>query len=285
VKALRNAALTYADLGWAVLPLRPRSKAPLTRHGKDDATSDLATVLQWWTRQPRANIGLSCGASGFVALDVDPRNGGDDTFAELRRELGELPETVSAKTGGGGEHYLFRHPGGDLVGKAGEGVDVKDSGYILAEPSIHPETGRRYAWDLAPEDVPIAELPARWLSRLRPAVAVRRPTNLAVGSYDDGDLRSVPADVYFPALTGRPVDARGWACCPFHKGGQEKTPSLKVDGTLWSCYACSPLAGKRSFGGNVYDLAALLDGYPIPLRGPDFLAVKGRVAAALGRAS
>ena len=51
---------------------------------------------------------------------------------------------------------------------------------------------------------------------------------------------------------------------------------------LWSCYACPPLPGKRSMGGNVYDLAGLLAGHPIPLRGPDFLDVKARVRDALG---
>ena len=70
MKALRNAALGYADRGWCVLPLQPRGKAPLgrlVRNGKDDATADLATALGWWKRVPAANVGIVCGPSGFVS--------------------------------------------------------------------------------------------------------------------------------------------------------------------------------------------------------------------------
>lgn len=285
VKAFRDAALGYADRGWKVIPLAVRAKFPLgslVHHGLRDATDDLATVFRWWERAPRANVGLVAGVSGWVALDVDPRNGGDDELHELERQLGRLPETVSAETGGGGAHFLFRHPGEQLAGKLGEGIDVKDAGYIVAPPSVHP-SGREYAWDLSPDDVDLAELPEAWLQRLRPKITRDPNLNLNVRVDHGDDLRLVPAEAYFPALTGRAVVRGGWACCPFHKGGEETTPSLRVDGTLWACHACAPVAGKRAMGGNVYDLAALLWGYPLPLRGIDYLEVQGRVRAALGR--
>lgn len=268
------------------MPLRPKGKAPLgalVPHGKDDATTDLATALGWWRRAPRANVGIVCGPSGFIALDVDPRNGGDDTLHELEVELGELPLTIESHSGGGGRHLLFRHPGGQLVGIAGEGLDVKDAGYIVAPPSIHPETGRPYAWsvDGDPDEVELAELPERWLQRLRPRVTRDLDLNLKV---DHGDpLRTIPAAVYVPKLSGREASRTGFVQCPFHKGGQERTPSLGMDGTLWACYgACQPLGGKRVMGGNVYDFAGLLWDYPLPLRGTDFIEAKGRIARELG---
>lgn len=290
MRALRDAALGYADRGWKVLPLKPGGKAPLgalVPHGKDDATSDLGAVLTWWRRVPRANVGLSCGPSGFVVLDVDPRNGGDDHLHELERELGRLPETVQAETGGGGAHYLFRHPGGQLVGKlapqgvplADAGVDVKDAGYIVAPPSTHP-SGGRYEWDLGPDDVPMAELPDVWLDRLRPAPALARRDDLQVNVDHADPLRRIPAAVYVPRLTRRDVDSGGWACCPFHGGGQEQAPSLNVKGTLWACYGCPAPAGKRVQGGNIYDLAGMLLDLPLPLRGPDFLDVQARLLRA-----
>ena len=277
-RALRNAALAYADRGWHVLPLHPRQKAPLGRlvpHGQKDATDHLPTVLRWWQNAPAANIGVSCHPSGLVVIDVDPRNGGDDALYALERELGELPETVSAETGGGGAHFLFRHPGGDLLGSLAEGVDVKDHGYIVAPPSIHP-SGREYAWDLAPEDVPVTDLPAAWVERLRAPQLLRRPRSIIRAHHDD-PLLNVPAVVYVPRLTGREAQRGGWVRCPFHGGGKEAEPSLKCDGTVWACYGCSPLPGKRAMGGTIYDLAGLIAGLPLPLRGTDFLDIQARL--------
>jgi hypothetical protein len=286
--ALRNAALAYAERGWRVLPLRPGGKAPLGQlvpNGKDNASDDLATVFRWWEREPRANVGLACGASGWVALDVDPRNGGDETLWELEVELGELPQTIEAHSGGGGRHLLYRHPGGVLRGQAGEGVDVKDAGYIVAPPSIHP-SGGRYVWsvDGDPDEVALAELPEPWLRHLRQPARSTRTLDLSVRVDHDDPLRRVPAAVYVARLTGRDVTADGWVRCPFHKGGQERTPSLKVSGTVWACYACPPIGGRRVLGGNVYDFAGLLAGYALPLRGADFLDVQARLARALGGA-
>lgn len=279
-RALRNAALDYADRGWAVVPLKPRGKMPLGRivpNGLSQATSDLATVLRWWRAEPRANIGIVAKPSDLIILDVDPDDGGDDTLYELERELGALPETVRQESGGGGAHYLYRHPGGDFRGKLGDGLDIRDQAYIVAAPSIHPETGRTYEWDLAPGDVPVVELPEPWLERMRPTVA-RRQLDLQVNSNHSDALRNVPAALYVPAMTRRTITGDGWAQCPFHKGGKERTPSLKVEGTVWSCFgACDPIGGRQVMGGNIYDLAALLAGYPIPLRGPDFLDVQSRL--------
>lgn len=283
-RELRNAALDYADRGWRVLPLRPRHKAPLGRlvpHGKDDATADLRTVFRWWRAVPTANVGVSCHPSGVVVIDVDPRNGGDDALHDLERDLGPLPETVSAETGGGGWHYLFRHPGGDLVGVLVDGVDVKDHGYVVAPPSVHP-SGRRYTWDLSPADVPVADLPDAWVARLRTPRALRRDPDLTVHTDHPDPLRNIPAAVYVARLTRRDVDRGGWVRCPFHGGGNESQPSLRCEGTIWACYGCPPLPGKRVTGGNIYDFAALLAGYPVPLRGSDFVDVQARLARFFG---
>jgi hypothetical protein len=278
MKALRNAALDYADRGWKVIPLRARGKEPLgslVPHGKDDATDDLVQVLRWWTEVPRANVGIVCGPSGLVVIDVDPRSGGDDSLHELERRLGRLPETVSAETGGGGWHYVFRHPGVDLVGVAAPGLDVKDRGYIVASPSIHP-SGRSYAWDLEPDDVPLADLPHAWVDALRPARPVNRDLELSM-DHDD-PLRCIPAETYVARLSRREVQRGGWVRCPFHGGGAEQAPSLNVKGTLWACYGgCQAPPGKQVMGGNVYDFAALIAGYAIPLRGPDFVEVQTRL--------
>lgn len=280
-RALRNAALALADgYGWHLLPLHPRKKTPLgtlVPNGFHDATSDLGVLLGWWTRHRQANIGVSCGASGLLVVDIDPRAGGDDSLHELERKLGTLPETVSAETGGGGAHYYFRCPEAETVGVLADGVDLKRHGYVLAEPSIHP-SGRLYAWEIAPGEMPVATLPARWLEAMTQSVQLGTRGDLRV-STDHGDpLRDVAAERYVKALTGREASADGWLCCPFHAAGAETAPSFNCEGSLWACFGCPAPPGKRVQGGNLYDLAALAWGYAMPLRGTDFLEVQGRLA-------
>jgi hypothetical protein len=40
MSAVASAAADYAALGFPVLPLKPGSKYPATRHGKNDATTE-----------------------------------------------------------------------------------------------------------------------------------------------------------------------------------------------------------------------------------------------------
>ncbi|MDQ1592971.1 MAG: putative primase/helicase [Pyrinomonadaceae bacterium] len=97
--------------------------------------------------------------SGLVALDVDPRSGGDASLTELFEEHGAFPATLEALTGGGGFHFLFAHPGVKFKNSSsvlGEGLDIKtDGGYIDAAPSLHA-SGKHYEWrgTAAPSPMP-----------------------------------------------------------------------------------------------------------------------------------
>jgi hypothetical protein len=242
----------------------------------NDATSDLTTVFRWWERAPHCNIGLNCEASGLVVIDVDPRNGGEDSLHDLIRRLGKLPRTIEAHSGGGGQHLLFTNPGGAFRREVAPGVDIKCSGYIVVPPSLHP-SGNLYVWsvDGDPDEVAPAALPDLWLEKMR--VPTRRTQAPTVNVESGEELKQIPAVDYSVKLADREMDAGGWMQCPFHKGGKEKTPSFRADGTLWACYACEPTPDKATMGGNIFDLAALLWGYPIPLSPMDFSIVRSRL--------
>jgi Bifunctional DNA primase/polymerase, N-terminal/Primase C terminal 1 (PriCT-1) len=157
------AALTYAAR-WAVFPLA--GKVPRTPHGLKDATTSAEQIREWWQRWPGAGAGIRTGReSGLIVLDVDHQHGGDDTLHELEQMHGELPLTPRVITGGGGEHHYFRHPGGvvrNSAGAVGPGLDVRgDGGYVVAPPSPHP-SGRRYEWDVPPDEAELTAAP-RWL--------------------------------------------------------------------------------------------------------------------------
>lgn len=164
-------ALWYAAQGWPVFPCT--GKRPLTPHGFQDATCDVGTIQAWWQQWPQANIATPTGVGGRIVLDIDPRNGGDNTLAALERQHGQLPSTPIVHTGGGGTHYYLidsieggiphHHKG------LGEGIDVQGrGGYVILPPSIHPENGKPYLWDLLADlTQPIAEVPF-WVEALCP---------------------------------------------------------------------------------------------------------------------
>lgn len=170
-----RAALAYAEMQWPVLPLR--GKIPLTEHGVREATYNPAVVRAWWDRWPDANIGVACFR--FSAIDIDDK-------ASLPK-LGKIPETPIQHTGGGGMHILFR-ANGEMRNRvrAIPGIDVRaGGGYIVAAPSIHPETGALYEWDkeMHPNKVKLAEMPEHLRSLLIPPkierTAVAPPENEA----------------------------------------------------------------------------------------------------------
>ena len=69
----------------------------------------LDQIERWWTRWPTANIGARV-FKGHVVVDIDPRNGGTDTWAELT-DGHHLPTTLTTRTGSGGLHYWFKRIG------------------------------------------------------------------------------------------------------------------------------------------------------------------------------
>ena len=180
---LLEATLAYAAKGWHVFPChtptadgcscrrdcgRDRGKHPRTKHGLNDATTAEATIRKWWKMWPSANVAIRTGAiSGLVVLDRDDYKGGGDSLEELERTYNPLPETVLGLTGGGGQHYVFAHPGTPVkngVDTLGAGLDIRgDGGYVIAPPSLH-KSDKHYTWEVLhePGDTPLAPMPD-WL--------------------------------------------------------------------------------------------------------------------------
>lgn len=166
---LAQAALRYADRGWLVHPLKPNGavdrdgvpadKTPATKNGFKDATCDKSRVKAYWTSNPNANIGISCGRSRLVVLDLDDK-GEINGLRSLLQALGyELPKTLTAKTANNGLHLYFEaYPWIEIKSCTNllPGVDIRAiDGYVVAPPSM--ATGKPYTW--VDENVPIAPLP------------------------------------------------------------------------------------------------------------------------------
>ncbi|HVT77852.1 MAG TPA: bifunctional DNA primase/polymerase [Acidimicrobiales bacterium] len=183
-----DAAHVYAVRGWPVFPCHTPAdlpgactcrvegcgspgKHPRVAGGLNAATVDPAQVDAWWSRWPIANVGIRTGAdSGLVVVDVDPDHDGERSLERLAAEHGELPEGRVVRTGSGGRHLYFRHPGGlvrnDAGRKLGPGLDIRgDGGYVIAPPSLHT-SGGKYIVSSGGADLP--ELPDWMLRMARP---------------------------------------------------------------------------------------------------------------------
>jgi hypothetical protein len=88
----------------------------------------------------------------------------------VEAEYGRLPPGRTIRTGSGGTHLYFRHPGSPVHNDSGRllgpGVDIRgDGGYVIAPPSRHA-TGGRYAVEARGGELP--ELPDWLVHRMEP---------------------------------------------------------------------------------------------------------------------
>ena len=106
--------------------------------------TDADTISRWWHMWPDANLGIATGG-GFAVLDIDPRNGGDESLERLEAQQGEIV-TKTVRTGGGGLH-LYLRSAADLPNRTiAPGIEVKSKGLlVIAPPSLHV-SGEIYEW-------------------------------------------------------------------------------------------------------------------------------------------
>ena len=162
----REAALIYAGLGLAVVPIRKGTKQPPMKAWQKEATQDPEKIWEWWGRWPEAGVGVVTGekSGGLAVIDLDehPEDGrrGVELLEAWERENGDLPETWTAITGSGGRHLFFRlrdpMKRQQHLFKSGSVDFQTDGALVILPPTVHAKTGRRYKWEVAPDQRPLA---------------------------------------------------------------------------------------------------------------------------------
>jgi hypothetical protein len=138
-------------------------------------------IQRWWNTNPQYNIGIALKKSSLGVLDIDPRNGGDDSFAMLCEKYGEPPKTYIVATGGGGWHHYYRvdDQDYDLPQKIAPGIELLRSGYVIAPPSDtrnDPTSGGVYKVHEYRDD--FTSLPVDWFERVLHGERVARSSDL-----------------------------------------------------------------------------------------------------------
>lgn len=186
---LRDAALSAVRAGCHVFPVRAQEKVPAL-HGartcrgqgvcsdghlgwEQRATRDEAQIHRWWGGRTAFNIGIACGPSGLVVIDLDDAHGatpppewpgcergGVDVLARLAEQAGQrLSETMIVTSPSGGIHRYYRAPEGVALrcsaGALGWRVDVRTAGgFIVGPGSVRPEGRYRVTTPGSPAPLP-----------------------------------------------------------------------------------------------------------------------------------
>lgn len=156
------AALRYVELGFGVLPVGQGpgelGKKGFIEGGWKAAAHDAFAAELLFADHPGKNLALVLPPH-LCVIDVDPRNGGNESLLRWEDEHGPLPETVMSQTGRGGRHLYFRcDPARKLRTTMGDGLDVlaAGKGQVVEWPSV---TLAPYEWITSPENGEYADLP------------------------------------------------------------------------------------------------------------------------------
>ncbi len=145
-------AYRYRDeMHWSVFPVGKNKKPTIetwepyqTRFPADDE------MQEWWGKHPWWGIAVATGKlSGIYVVDVDEYDGA--VYPPGAMHNGEIPLTVTSRTGSGGKHYFSKYPATGEVkcstSKIGHRVDVKGhGGYIVLPPSYNMNGQYQWIW-------------------------------------------------------------------------------------------------------------------------------------------
>lgn len=192
----------YINLGWYIGPTywiedgkcacwnaakcKSAAKHPLTQKGFNDFTNDIERAREYWTRWPKAGIGVDLERSGLVFI------GPDSPIWKERFEQRGLHHGAAIMDSGGGEghvHYYYKLPEGSLPARINrpKEFDIQASGIGVLPPSPHV-SGRTRKWE---------NLVDRWLPDAPPEVTKLLKEKAEV-SPELGELPPLPAQATAP---------------------------------------------------------------------------------------
>lgn len=156
---LLEKALWYAGNGWYVFPTRETESKPFIRNDKEikipakapyisggfkSSSVEEKQIKEWWDKFPNAGIGIDCGKSNLVCVDIDVRK--TDGFTNFMKLKISDEGALHSITPSGGMHIIYK---GLLKSHANvkAGVDIRSEGaYFLAPPSWIIEEGEKKSY-------------------------------------------------------------------------------------------------------------------------------------------
>ncbi len=149
-KNVLESALDYQARGFSVIPVGSNKKPLINWKEYQNKRATPEQIKEWIEKYPAMNIAIVTGKiSGIVVVDIE--QGGNSNG---------YPPTVTAKSGGGGVHLYYKHPGYEVPNgtRVKELTDIRgDGGYVLVAPSVSDKG--EYKWQISPDDSDFSEWP------------------------------------------------------------------------------------------------------------------------------
>ncbi len=139
-----DAALALRERGLAVFPCGGSDGKRPGVYAWQKSKRSAETIAEWARKRPDANIGVACGPSGVVVVDVDK----PELVEPMLKRFGDTP--LITRTPSGGAHLWYRKDGvvKSKQGLEGLKVDIRaDGGYVLVPPSRNPQSGKPYVFE------------------------------------------------------------------------------------------------------------------------------------------
>lgn len=223
--AVISAMLHYIDLELPIIPCK--GKIPLIKEWQTKQPPNSEEVETWAKTWSEMNVGLPLGTvSGVIGIDID----GKAAISRLK-ELsgGDVPDTWSFQTPGGGKRYLYKVPDGVATKKYSETLEgehseialLGDGQQTILPPSTHPNGGK-YKWykGKSYKDIEIAEAP-KWILDLMTGKVSKKVKEKKQELKENND-NSSDADEVFQRLSKR--------CSSFKKAlAVQRTKGLSED--------------------------------------------------------
>lgn len=148
-----DTALILAACGFKVYPLTAGTKIPVKgMHGEHDATSDKATIMNWFEIDSSYNLALNLQASGLAVIDLDYHGNGINgvkNYSQYLMDHGntymDSLKTYTELTPRGGIHifYNLNHDLGNKDIQLMPGVELL-TGKVVIAPSYISEINKWY---------------------------------------------------------------------------------------------------------------------------------------------
>ena len=155
----------YIKHGLKIFPVVKNGKTPCIKSWDKECSCELLQVLYYYEHNKDGNWGLPCFENNLFVLDLDTGHSDEDgvkNFERLLKDLGiESCETLKQKTRSNGIHLIFQSDeelkqvcGTANAFKDYPGIDLRNSNYIVVEPSVIDNVPYTFLNSMEPQAMP-----------------------------------------------------------------------------------------------------------------------------------
>lgn len=222
---LLEQALNYLERGFSIIPVRGKTCLLQSWSEYQTRKPTKEEVENWFFELNPTGIAIVTGKiSRIVVLDVEK----DADVSDI-----DIPKTPTVKTGGGGYHYYFKHPGDSEIQNSirfRPNMDFKaDGGYVIAPPSQH-KSGTNYRWTFSPDKTAMGHVPSWLMKEISPKQVQTKDWERILEGVPEGERHTYAVSLVGKLFRHLPMDEWKTVALPLVESWNERNdPPLPED--------------------------------------------------------